>query len=304
MAPFYRGYEPVFDLDADDILGIQVLYGKKTYRGVGSNSGSDKIPSPSGKKPVTPSRGDSSGHEDEALCKDPKFDTIFNSASGDTYIFKGNYYWKLSEDAVEPGYPKYISSGWPGLPGNIDAAFTYKNGKTYFFKGKQYWRYNGRKMDGQYPKDISEGFTGIPDDIDAAMVWSGNGKIYFFKGSKFWRFDPTQRPPVKSTYPKPLANWEGIPNHIDAAFQYTNGFTYFYKDGAYYRFNDRLFAVDPANPAFPRSTANWWFGCKSAPRGTIGTQTKNDYQEESDYYDRAKGDSLDVLDAGRVKISF
>lgn len=91
-------------------------------------------------------------------------------------------------------------------------------------------------MDGTYPKDISEGFTGIPDDLDAALVWSGNGKIYFYKGSKFWRFDPSQRPPVKSTYPKPISNWEGIPDNLEAAFQWTNGYTYFYKGDGYYRY--------------------------------------------------------------------
>lgn len=87
------------------------------------------------------------------------------------------------------------------------------------------------------------GFTGIPDNLDAALVWSGNGKIYFYKGSKFWRFDPSQRPPVKATYPKPLSNWEGIPDGIDAALQYTNGYTYFFKGGSYWRFNDRTFSV-------------------------------------------------------------
>lgn len=90
---------------------------------------------------------------------------------------------------------------------------------------------------------LISGFTGIPDNIDAALVWSGNGKIYFYKGSKFWRFDPAQRPPVKSTYPKPLSNWEGIPDGIDGALQYTNGYTYFFKGGSYWRFNDRTFSV-------------------------------------------------------------
>lgn len=121
-----------------------------------------------------------------------------------------------------------------------------------------------------------------------------------FLGTKFWRFDPTQRPPVKNTYPKPLANWEGIPNSIDAAFQAPNGYTYFYKNGAYYRFNDRLFAVDPVDPAFPRSTANWWFGCKSAPRGTIGTTYSRaglTYGEESDST-RNNADGYDVFETG------
>lgn len=267
MAPFYRGYEPLFELHEDDIQGIQSLYGKKTrkvstYPSSDSDYDGSSVNDRKEPPPVT---------VDNSLCKNPKIDTIFNSAEGYTYIFKGNKYWRLTDDAVAPGYPKLISSGWAGLPGDLDAAFTYKNGKSYFFKGSKYWRYKGRKMDGDYPKDISEGFTGIPDDVDAAMVWSGNGKIYFFKGAKFWRFDPSQRPPVKSTYPKLVSNWDGLPNSIDAAFKWTNGYTYFYKGDGYYRFNDRAFAVDKANPAFPRSTAYWWFGCKDAPQGTIGS---------------------------------
>lgn len=179
MAPFYRGYEPTFQLDIDDIQGIQALYGKKTnYPSFG---GGDDDNSSERKGPSHPPPSDDE-HEDATLCKDSKFDAIFNSAGGDTYVLKGSRYWKLTNDNVAKGYPKLISQNWAGLPGNLDAAFTYKNGKTYFFKGKQYWRYNGRKMDGDYPKDISEGFTGVPDDLDAAMVWSGNGKIYFFKG--------------------------------------------------------------------------------------------------------------------------
>ncbi|CAG9783046.1 unnamed protein product [Diatraea saccharalis] len=263
MAPFYRGYDPAFQLDQDDIQGIQALYGHKTQTDIGGGI-APGVPVPPRVTTPQPSA------EDPALCADSKFDTIFNSADGGTFIFKGEHYWRLTEDGVAAGYPRLISRAWPGLPGNIDAAFTYKNGKTYFFKGSKYWRYNGQKVDGEYPKEISEGFTGIPDNLDAALVWSGNGKIYFYKGSKFWRFDPAQRPPVKSTYPKPLSNWEGIPDGIDAALQYTNGYTYFFKGGQYWRFNDRTFSVDSDNPAFPRSTAYWWLGCSTAPKGTIG----------------------------------
>lgn len=308
MAPFYKGYDPAFSLDIDDIQGIQTLYGKKTNWDSkpqnppdNNSSGDDDYDDGDDGNDDTRNEGNT---EDPILCKNPKVDTVFNTADGKTYIFKGNHYWRLTENAVAKGYPKLISKGWPGLPGNINAAFTYKNGKTYFFKGKQYWRYNGRKMDGDYPKDISEGFTGIPDDIDTAMVWSGNGKIYFYKGSKFWRFDPSQRPPVKSTYPKPISNWQGIPNNLDAAFQYTNGYTYFLKDGAYYRFNDRTFSVDQANIAFPRSTAYWWFGCKNAAKGTLGRSNSNSrgyLQEEgseSDITNHSIHDD-DMFDAGR-----
>ncbi|XP_044266390.1 matrix metalloproteinase-16-like [Tribolium madens] len=213
--------------------------------------------------------GTESSIVDNYLCQNPRIDTIFNSAEGSTYIFKGDMYWKLTKKSVALGYPKLISNGWPGLPGNIDAAFTYKNGKTYFFKGSKYWKYRGHKVNGHYPKEISEGFTGIPDDLDAAMVWSGNGKIYFFKDAKFWKFNPSQRPSVDSTYPKPISNWKGVPNNLDAALKWTNGYTYFFKDDTYYRFNDTAFAVDKDNPAFPRGIAYWWLGCSYAPQGTI-----------------------------------
>lgn len=253
MAPFYRGYDPHFKLDADDIQGIQALYGKKA----------NKPPTSTGVKTTTTTQSSVPSGENAELCRDASVDTLFNSADGVSYAFKGDHYWKLTDEGIAGGYPRLISKSWQGLPSNIDAAFTYRNGKTYFFKGSQYWRYVGKKIDGDYPKQISDGFTGIPDNIDAAVVWSGNGKIYFFKGSKFWRFDPSQKPPVKSTYPKPLSNWEGIPDNLDAALQYTNGYTYFFKRGQYYRFNDRTFSVDTADPPFPRPSGSWWFGCKS-----------------------------------------
>ncbi|KAE8746417.1 matrix metalloproteinase [Frankliniella occidentalis] len=260
MAPFYRGYDPSLSLDEDDIEGIQALYGRKSR-----NTDSDSDSAGTSNRHSTT---EAPTEEDAELCTSASVDTIFNSADGSTFAFKGQHFWKLTEESIAPGYPQRISKSWPGLPGDIDAAFTYKNGKTYFFKGSQYWRYTGRKMDGNYPKPISEGFTGIPDNLDAAFVWSGNGKIYFFKRDKFWRFDPSSRPPVKNTYPKPIANWEGLPNDLDAALQYTNGFTYFFKGGQYYRFNDRAFAVDVANPPFPRPAGYWWFGCRSATKGS------------------------------------
>ncbi|XP_073984475.1 matrix metalloproteinase 1 isoform X2 [Rhodnius prolixus] len=260
MAPFYRGYDPTFELADDDVDAIQALYGlpKKTNQG--------------GNKPSTT---EPPGEEEDAeLCNDATVDTLFNSAEGVTYAFKGLHYWKLTEDSIAPGYPRLISKSWPGLPGNIDAAFTYKNGRTYFFKGSQYWRYTGKKMDGDYPKQISDGFSGIPNNINAAMVWGGNGKIYFFKGSKFWRYDPTAKPPVKNAYPKQISNWEGVPNDLDAALHYTNGYTYFFKKGSYYRFNDRTFSVDIADPPFPRPAGYWWFGCRSETKGGITERPK------------------------------
>ncbi|VVC43446.1 Hypothetical protein CINCED_3A002822 [Cinara cedri] len=266
MAPFYRGYDPSFSLDSDDVEAIQALYGASTSAEEAPDSDDDSTSQGSGKKTTTQEPPGTDGSDAE-LCTDTKVDTLFNSAAGETFVFKGDYYWKLTDDGLAQGFPKSIAGTWSGLPGNIDAAFTYKNGKTYFFKGPKYWRYTGTTMDDGYPKDIADGFAGIPDNVDDALVWSGNGKIYFFKGSKFWKFDPMQKPPVKSTYPKPISNWDGIPDNIDAVLHYTNGYTYFFKDENYYRFNDRTFAVDTADPPFPRNAGYWWFGCRAENKG-------------------------------------
>lgn len=56
-------------------------------------------------------------NNDNELCSDPKIDAMFNTHDGKTYAFKGNQYYRLTENAVAEGYPKLISEGWPGLSG-------------------------------------------------------------------------------------------------------------------------------------------------------------------------------------------
>jgi len=269
MAPFYRGYEPNVSLDEDDTEGIQALYGPKTV----SNTIEDDINDivgvrsnfPSSEPPEKPSSTTAPSEvvNNKELCRSNTVDTMVSLKDGVTYAFKGEKYWKLTDTSVEAGYPRAISDDWAGLAGNLDASFTWKNGKTYFFKGSKYWRFSGEgNMDFGYPKEFSKGFSGIPENVDAAFLWPVNNKIYFFKGSKYWKFDPEKNPPVSDTYPRPIANWVGIPNNLDAAIQYSNGKSYFFKDGKYFRFDDRKFEVDTtANPPFPRQTSYWWFGC-------------------------------------------
>lgn len=118
MAPFYRGYEPVFKLDTDDVLAIQALYGKKS-----TQSGNGINPTSGGAFPRTtqrPAFAPPRAPRDDMICKDPKIDALFNSAEGQTYAFKGNKYYRLTENSVAEGYPKLISEGWPGLPGGYN----------------------------------------------------------------------------------------------------------------------------------------------------------------------------------------
>lgn len=94
------------------LQGIQALYGRKTTPGSGGGSGAS--PRPAFPRPSKPS-------DDNELCSDPKIDAMFNTADGNTYVFKGNNYYRLTDDSVSEGYPKRISEGWPGLPGSLNS---------------------------------------------------------------------------------------------------------------------------------------------------------------------------------------
>lgn len=87
MAPFYRGYDPSFSLDSDDVEAIQSLYGGSTSQ-EDPDSDEDSIGQGSGKKRTTQEPPDTEG-SDADLCADTKVDTMFNSAAGETFVFKG-----------------------------------------------------------------------------------------------------------------------------------------------------------------------------------------------------------------------
>lgn len=68
-------------------------------------------------------------------------DTAFTrcNCQGKTYIFKGPRYWRFENDALDPGYPKVVETGFDGLRGHITAALSVPQHKrrreaVYFFK--------------------------------------------------------------------------------------------------------------------------------------------------------------------------
>ena len=50
-------------------------------------------------------------------------------------LILGFEYWKFENQIYQPGYPKSLEVGFPGIPGNLDSAFVWGgNGKIYFTK--------------------------------------------------------------------------------------------------------------------------------------------------------------------------
>ena len=58
---------------------------------------------------------------------------------------------------------------------------------------------------------------------------------FAFHGEKYWKLTDTS---VESGYPRTISlDWDGLPGNLDAAFTWTNGKTYFFKGGQYWRFS-------------------------------------------------------------------
>jgi matrix metalloproteinase-14 (membrane-inserted) len=214
-----------------------------------------------------------------------KLDTIVTMADQETYVFVGRQYWKMSSTSIAAGYPRSIAQDWEGLPDDLDASFTYGN-KTFFTKGTQYWRFTKvGVLDFGYPKHVKEIIPNAPNKVDAAYVWAFNNVIYFFKDKSYWAVDP-QKPEVAAGYPRDIKSWSGVPDNLDAAMTHSNGKTYFFKDGRYYRFDNTAGEVDTetATP-FPRKTGLWWFGCPEESVRLVRAETvhRADRADRADY---------------------
>ena len=110
------------------------------------------------------------------------------------YLFNRDSYIRLDVDnrTLDPGYPRLISEGWPGITFNrVDAVLNVGADALYFFSGSQYIRFDmhNNHADEGYPEAISKRWVGVTfDRIDAAVYW-GNAKVYFFRGHQHIRYD-------------------------------------------------------------------------------------------------------------------
>ena len=154
----------------------------------------------------------------------------------ETYGFRGNLFWKITEDnGFTPEYPKLISTTWIGLPSSgIDASYT-KNGVTYFFKGSQLYAYSQTyTMMAGYPINISDRFYGLVDNIDAVAYYYTD-VLYIFQGNIYWRYDNENKYPYFSYSKDVPANWSGLP-YVDAVIR-VGKFLHLFVDGLVYKYD-------------------------------------------------------------------
>lgn len=88
--------------------------------------------------------------------------------------------------------------------------------------GDQYWVFDAER---QISGPDSVWRLGLPvSNIQAALKWHQNGveKAYLLKSSSYWSLD-LQESRVDDVHPHSMWEWEGLPSHVDAAFQDRQG---------------------------------------------------------------------------------
>ena len=63
------------------------------------------------------------------------------------YVVLGDEYYRLTNEQLDPGYPKSLSNVWRGLPERIDAAFQWPDGNTYFTRDSKYFSFDDFKFE-------------------------------------------------------------------------------------------------------------------------------------------------------------
>uniref|UniRef100_A0A4W4GF87 Peptidase metallopeptidase domain-containing protein n=1 Tax=Electrophorus electricus TaxID=8005 RepID=A0A4W4GF87_ELEEL len=245
MAPFYQYMDTEsFKLPHDDLQGIQKIYGheNRPHR------------PPHRSKPTHP-------NSKPNIC-DGGFNTLAILRQ-ELFVFKDQWFWRVRDNSVMPGYPMQISNFWKGLPPKIDAVYENSEGKFVFFKGHRFWVFKDTTLQPTYPQDISLFGSGMPtQNIETAVWWEDVAKTYFFKGDRYWRYNEDIRS-MDPGYPKPITIWKGIPDSPQGAFvDKANGFTYFYKGKEYWKFNNRRLHVEAG---YPRSILRDFMGCDGLP---------------------------------------
>ncbi|XP_040833164.1 macrophage metalloelastase isoform X1 [Ochotona curzoniae] len=222
-----------FRLSADDIRGIQSLYGGPRPH--------QPIPNPDSPEP-TPC--------DHNLNVD-----AVTTVGNKIFFFKGRFFWwKIPRSSMSN--VRLISSLWPTLPSGIDAAYEIGDRhQVFLFKDDKYWLMNNLKIQPNYPKSIySLGFPVSVKKIDAAVFNPILRKTYFFVNNQYWRYDERRRH-MDSGYPKVITNsFLGIGPKVDAVFYFQRHY-YFFQGSSqieYNTFNNRVTKMLKSNS---------WFDC-------------------------------------------
>ncbi|XP_007115724.2 matrix metalloproteinase-20 [Physeter macrocephalus] len=222
MYPTYKYQHPYgFHLPKDDVKGIQALYGpQKTF------PGKPAVPHSPPHNPSIPDLCDSSS----------AFDAV-TMLGKELLFFRDRIFWRWQVHLMSGIRPSTITSSFPQLMSNVDAAYEVaERGTAYFFKGPHYWITRGFQMQGS-PRTIYDfGFPRYVQRIDAAVYLKDAQKTLFFVGDEYYSYDERKRK-MEKDYPKNTEDeFSGVNGQIDAAME-LNGYIYFFSGPKAYKYD-------------------------------------------------------------------
>ncbi|XP_045342550.1 matrix metalloproteinase-20 [Leopardus geoffroyi] len=222
MYPTYKYQHPYgFHLPKDDVKGIQALYGpRKTF------PGKPTVPHAPPQSPSTPDLCDSSS----------SFDAV-TMLGKELLFFRDRIFWRRQVHMMTGIRPSTITSSFPQLMSNVDAAYEVaERGTAYFFKGPHYWVTRGFQMQGP-PRTIYDfGFPRYVQRIDAAVYLKDVQKTLFFVGDEYYSYDE-RKGKMEKDYPKNTEEeFSGVNGQIDAAVE-LNGYIYFFSGPKAYKYD-------------------------------------------------------------------
>ncbi|XP_059227068.1 matrix metalloproteinase-20 isoform X1 [Mustela nigripes] len=222
MYPTYKYQHPYgFHLPKDDVKGIQALYGpRKTFLG----------------KPTMPHAPPQSPSNPDLCDSSSSFDAV-TMLGKELLLFRDRIFWRRQVHVMAGIRPSTITSSFPQLMSNVDAAYEVADrGTAYFFKGPHYWITRGFQMQGP-PRTIYDfGFPRYVQRIDAAVYLKDVQKTLFFVGDEYYSYDERKRK-MEKDYPKNTEEeFSGVNGQIDAAVE-LNGYIYFFSGPKAYKYD-------------------------------------------------------------------
>ncbi|XP_010640352.1 matrix metalloproteinase-27 [Fukomys damarensis] len=244
MFPNYVTLDPSkYPLSQDDINGIQSIYGLPTA-------------------PVK-TKGTNIPH---ACDPNLTFDAI-TTLRREVMFLKGRHLWRIYYDIADVEFES-ITSFWPSLPADLQAAYENPKDTILVFKDENFWMIRGYAVLPDYPKSIHTlGFPRHVKKIDAAVCDRDTRKTYFFVGVWCWRYDETTQA-MDSGYPQTVVKqFPGIGLRVDAAFQH-KGFVYFFCGSRQFEYDIKAKKVSRV------LRANTWFKCKEPLSSSFDMEKK------------------------------
>uniref|UniRef100_A0A8C5QA24 Peptidase metallopeptidase domain-containing protein n=1 Tax=Leptobrachium leishanense TaxID=445787 RepID=A0A8C5QA24_9ANUR len=217
-----------YKLSADDIAGIQALYGARDSNVLKPKPNPTRPPNKPKPKPTLPpikpvpqpkpTRTPTIPSMPQKCDQNLEFDAVTRMRR-DLLFFKDGIFWRKSSRLPDVETIS-INAVWPNLE-RVDAAYEVpQRDIVYLFKGRQYWATAGFRMLWGYPRDISEfGFPSSVKKIDAAMYLEDEKKVIFFVGDKYWSYDRSRFKMDSKSPRKMKEKFPGIPKNVGSAFK-------------------------------------------------------------------------------------